>query len=86
MKWYVYIVQCSDNSLYTGISTDIIRRVQEHNESNDKGAKSLRGRRPVKLAYFEEYNSQSEARIREAAIKKWKREYKIKLIMKGKSP
>ena len=43
MKWYVYIVQCSDNSLYTGISTDIIRRVQEHNESNDKRSKIIEG-------------------------------------------
>ncbi|MBI4973159.1 GIY-YIG nuclease family protein [Candidatus Roizmanbacteria bacterium] len=83
MKWYVYIVQCKDGSLYTGITLDVVRRVKEHNEDDAKGAKSLRGKRPVKLVYFEEYNNQSEARKREAGIKNWKREYKLKLIMKG---
>lgn len=82
--WYVYIVQCKDGTLYTGITLDIVRRLKEHNGDNIKGAKSLRGKRPVKLVYFEEHKNQSEASVREAAIKNWKREYKIKLIMKGK--
>ncbi len=81
MNWHVYIVKCSDESLYTGITTDINRRVLEHNTSN-RGAKSLRGKRPVSLVYSELYTNQSEARKREAAIKKWKKEYKLKLIAK----
>ncbi|MCL4382319.1 MAG: GIY-YIG nuclease family protein [Patescibacteria group bacterium] len=84
MKWYVYIVECSDGSLYTGITTDIKRRIIEHNNDNIKGAKSLRPKRPVTLKYFEEYNNQSEARKRESAIKKWARDYKIKLILNKK--
>jgi len=83
MKWYLYIVKCQDGSLYTGITTDITRRVQEHNQGN--GAKSLRGRLPVNLVYSEIYSSQNDARKREEAIKSWKREYKLKLIKKGLS-
>lgn len=80
MKWFVYIVKCKDGSLYTGITTDIKRRIKEHNSNNVKGARSLRGRRPVQLVYTESYETQSQARTREAEIKKWKREQKIKLI------
>jgi len=83
MKWYVYIVQCKDDSLYTGITTDLERRLFEHNTNNQKGAKSLRGKRPVKLVYSEEYKDQIEARKREVAIKNWKRKYKLKLIDKA---
>ncbi len=85
MKWYVYVAEGSDGSLYTGITTDIKRRITEHNKDNIKGAKSLRPKRPVILRYFEEYNDQSEARKRESAIKKWDRDYKIKLILNKKS-
>lgn len=84
MNWFVYIVRCKDNSLYTGITTDIKRRVNEHNYDDEKGAKSLRGKQPVQLVYKEQYKTQSEARKREAAIKHWKREEKIKLINKAK--
>ena len=80
MKWYVYIVKGKDGSLYTGITTDIIRRIHEHNEDKKLGAKSLRGKRPVEMVYSELYPTQSEARKREAAIKRWTREYKLKLI------
>jgi putative endonuclease len=80
MDWFVYIVECKDGSLYTGITTDINRREQEHNTNDKLGAKSLRGKRPVKMVYFESHLNQSEARKREAAIKHWKREYKLKLI------
>jgi putative endonuclease len=83
MSWFVYIVRCSDDSLYTGITTDVNRREKEHNTNNSLGAKSLRGKRPVKMVYFESHLTQSEARKREAAIKKWKREYKLKLIEKN---
>jgi putative endonuclease len=80
MMWYCYILECADGSLYTGITTDIKRRVNEHNFSNKKGARYTRLKRPVILKYFETLENQSQARKREAAIKNWKREEKIKLI------
>jgi len=83
MNWYVYIVKCNDNSLYTGITTDIKRRISEHNADNLKGAKSLRGKLPVVLVYSEKFMTQSEARKREMAIKNWKRKYKLLLINKN---
>ena len=78
-KYYVYIVECADRSLYTGFTNDLERRVNEHN--NGTGAKSLRGKRPVKLVYYEEFKNSTDARKREYAIKQWKKEHKIKLIM-----
>jgi putative endonuclease len=81
-KWYLYIIKAKDESLYTGITTNITRRVEEHNSGT--GAKCLRGKLPVELVYNEIYNSSSEARKREEAIKNWKRENKLKLINKGK--
>lgn len=77
--WYVYIVECSDGSLYTGITTDTDRRVMEHNFSF-KSAKYTRSRRPVKLVYKEETHSRSEASKREYQIKKYKRSKKQNLI------
>ena len=77
--WYVYIVECTDLSLYTGITLDVDRRVKEHNHSA-KGAKSLRYKRPVHLVYSEKYNSHRDAARREYEIKQWKREEKRKLI------
>ncbi len=82
MKWFLYILKCSDNSLYTGITTDIFRRIKEHNSKI--GAKSLRGRLPVELVYTEEYSNQKEAAKRERNIKSWSRKYKLKLINRGK--
>lgn len=81
MSWYLYIVKCSDESLYTGITTDIDRRVRQHN--NKLGAKSLRGKLPVNLVYKELYNSQIEAAVRERQIKSWHRKDKLRLINKG---
>lgn len=75
---YVYIVKCSDESLYTGYTTDVERRVREHNAG--EGAKYTRGRRPVELLYYEERESKSSAMKREYEIKQLKREEKIKLI------
>ena len=85
MFWFVYIVRGKDGYLYTGIAKDIKKREKEHNVDNRLGAKSLRAKRPVKIVYFEKYSNQSEARKREAAIKKWNKKYKIKLINKGSS-
>ena len=78
MKWFVYIVKCLDDSLYTGITTHVKRRVNEHNHK--VGAKSLRGKVPVSLVYCEQYDSRVEAAKRESEIKGWNREKKIFLI------
>lgn len=83
MNWFVYIVKCSDESLYTGITTDVDRRLLEHNTDNFKGAKSLRGKRPVKLVYIEKHLTQIDARKREVAIKNWKRKFKLQMIDKA---
>jgi len=66
-RWHVYLVRCRDGSLYAGITTDIIRRVREHNSGS--GAKYTRSRRPVMLARSEAKRSESYARKREAEIK-----------------
>jgi len=84
MSWKVYILHCADDSLYTGITTDILRRVNEHNHS-DKGARYTRARRPVVLAYQESCESRSQASQREYYIKQLNRNEKIKLIQSGKS-
>jgi putative endonuclease len=67
--WHVYIVCCKDNSYYTGITTDLTRRIEEHN-SPTKGARYTRPRRPVKLVYFEKAATRSIATRRELQIKK----------------
>lgn len=78
MTWYVYIVEAKDESYYTGITTDIKKRVEKHNSK--KGSKSLFGKIPVNLVYQEQAKNRSEASKREAEIKSWEREKKIKLI------
>ena len=78
--YFVYIVECADGTLYTGISTELERRIQEHNTS-EKGAKYTRIRRPVKLVYSESYPNRSSASKREYEIKKkMNRAEKLKLI------
>ena len=67
--YYVYILKCADDTLYTGITTELKRRITEHNGSA-KGAKYTRVRRPVKLIYSELYDSRSAALKREYKIKK----------------
>ena len=81
--WHVYMVRCSDNSLYTGITIDVERRIEEHNNNNRLGAKYTRARRPVSLVYSETLASKSEAARRECAIKQLSREGKEKLIADG---
>ncbi len=68
MPWNVYIILCSDNTLYTGITTDMERRLREH--ANGRGARYFRGRRPVKPVYRESGHTRSTAAQREAAIKR----------------
>lgn len=77
--WYVYILECSDKSLYTGITVDLEKRVATHNSK--KGSKSLFGKLPVKMVYNEAFLNRSEASIREAEIKSWNRQKKLELIM-----
>jgi len=78
--YYVYIVQCADDTFYTGIATELQRRIEEHN-SSDKGAKYTRVRRPVHLVYSEEHPDRSSASKREYEIKKkMSRADKLKLI------
>lgn len=79
MPYFVYILECSDSTLYTGITTDVQKRLHEHN-STQKGAKYTKIRRPVKLLHVEELEDRSSASKREYAIKKLKREEKLALI------
>ena len=80
--YYVYILRCSDGTLYTGITTDLERRVDEHNTS-PKGAKYTRARRPVELLYSEECGDKSGASQREYAIKRMTRAQKMALLSKS---
>ena len=78
--YFVYILKCADGTLYTGIATELKRRVEEHNNS-DKGSKYTRMRRPVTLVYSEKYPDRSTASKREYEIKKkMSRAEKLKLI------
>jgi putative endonuclease len=79
--WFLYILRCADNSLYTGITTDVNRRLREHNADNRLGSKYARVRRPVVLVHQEAYASRSEASKREAAIKKLSRIQKERLLV-----
>lgn len=81
-KCFVYMVECSDGSLYTGWTTDVDARVAVHNSGS--GAKYTRSRLPVKLVYSEEVEDRSAALKREAAIKKMTRTKKELLIKQGR--
>jgi putative endonuclease len=83
MSWSLYIIQCRDGQLYTGITTDISRRLKEHNsKTNKKGAFYTRNKIPVKLVYQESMANRSEACKREKAIKRLERSQKLALIAK----
>ena len=77
---YTYIVKCKDGSLYTGWTNNLEKRIRDHNEG--KGAKYTKSRRPVMLAYYEEFQTKEEAIRREYAIKKMRRKEKEKLLEK----
>lgn len=79
---YVYILKCKDETLYAGWTNDLEKRFKAHKEG--KGAKYTRGRGPLELVYFEEYEEKSSALKREYEIKKMKRADKLKLIEKKK--
>ena len=78
--WYLYMVECRDGTLYTGITDDVARRIAMHNSG--KGAKYTRGRGPVVLRYQETCGTYSEALRREIQIKKLSRQEKFSLIQK----
>jgi putative endonuclease len=85
VSWFVYILRCSDQTLYTGITTDLSQRLHEHNNT-DKGAKYTRGRRPVSVIYCEEHPSRSLAASREYQIKVFSKQKKEQLIKKIAPP
>jgi len=78
MAWYLYVVKCCDETLYTGITTDVSRRLKEHNAQ--KGAFYTQNKTPVTLVYQEAMANRSQALKREAAIKRLTREEKLELI------
>ena len=81
-NWYLYILRCGDGSLYTGITTDVQRRLEEHRSG--KGAKYTRGRGPLELVYTEHCVDYSHALKREYAVKGLARGEKLKMIASGK--
>lgn len=78
-SYYLYMVRCVDDTLYTGITTDLERRLVEHN-SLALGAKYTKSRRPVTLIYSKKYKDRSSASIAEASIKKLSKEEKLLLL------
>ncbi len=77
--YYLYIVRCRDGTFYTGITTNIARRIKEHNDS-PKGAKYTRSRRPVELVYQRRFRTRANASIAEANMKRLSRMQKVFLI------
>jgi putative endonuclease len=76
-NWQVYMILCSDDSLYTGITTDVERRFRQHEDG--KGAKYFRGRQPVRIVYLEDNHTRSSAAQRECLIKSMSRADKVLL-------
>ncbi len=77
-KWYLYILRCGDGSLYTGITTDVKRRLETHRAG--KGAKYTRGRGPLEVVYWEECGTHSDALKRELAVKALTRQEKEAML------
>ena len=77
MKWFLYLAECQDKSIYTGVSADVDRRLREHNSG--KGGDYTRTKRPLKLIYVEPASSRDEALKRESQIKRWARRKKLAL-------
>ncbi len=78
--WFVYIVRCADDSLYTGITKDVERRIEEHNNDDTLGAKYTKARRPVVLVYQEACESRSVVTKREYDIKQLSRKEKVRFL------
>ncbi len=79
-KWYVYIVRCRDRSLYAGVTVDVVRRLDEHNNNDRLGAKYTRARRPVELIFERRFDSRSEACKFESQIKNMSKQQKERLV------
>lgn len=80
MDWYLYMIRCRDGSLYTGITTDVARRLTEHQSSGNAGAKYLRGRGPLTLVFQEKLGSRGLALGVESRVKKLSKAKKEELI------
>ncbi len=78
--WFVYLIRCRDNSLYTGISTDVARRFVEHQQDRLKGSRFLRGKGPLELVFQAEAGDRSRASRMEHRIKRMRRDDKLRLI------
>lgn len=83
MAFFIYILECSDKSLYTGATSDVTKRVHQHNTAK-AGAKYTKARRPVKLKHSEKFRTFKASRSREAEIKRMTRVEKLALIKKAK--
>ena len=83
-NWFVYILRCSDNTLYTGVAKDLNKRLQQHNHGSE-GAKYTRARRPVELVYQEAHPDKGSALRREAAIKRLRADAKRRLAASFRS-
>ena len=81
-EWFLYVLKCVDGSLYTGITTDVTRRLHEHNNTK-KGAKYTRSRRPTELMYWVDFRDRSTASKAEARFKKLNKKAKLFLIQSG---
>lgn len=80
-NWQVYLLRCRNGALYTGVTTDIVRRLRAHNSG--RGAAYLRQHGPGELVYLEDASDRSAALKREAAIKRWPRSRKLVLLEQG---
>jgi putative endonuclease len=84
--WVVYLLRCSDGTLYTGVARDVTRRLRQHNGEIKGGAAYTRSRRPVALLWSEACLDRSRAQQREAAIKKLPRADKLRLSLQAEPP
>lgn len=80
-QWYVYLLRCSDNSLYCGVTTNTARRTFEHNHCSKKAAKYTRARRPVSLVYQQQCNNKIDAYKKEYQLKRLNKQQKERLIL-----
>ncbi|MFT4628900.1 MAG: putative endonuclease [Arenicella sp.] len=85
MTWFTYILRCADDSLYTGITIDLNRRLDEHNTDNKKGARYTRARRPVNLVYQQVCEDRASAGRLEYQLKNLNRKQKLALLKTGNS-
>jgi len=76
------MLRCSDNSLYSGQTNNLDKRIKEHNSNSQRGAKYLRAKKPVRLVYFEEFNTIQEAMVREYEVKQMTKLEKEELVAK----